>query len=73
MTYQSEGSYSTSIGKDNSDQGRNITMGIDLTITIFLIMFFLYQIFISRLEMRAKGSPISIKDYAIKVTNIQKG
>lgn len=73
IVYQSEGSYSTSIGKENADQGRNVTIGIDLTITVFLIMFFIYQIFISRLEMRAKGAPISIKDYAVKVTRIQKG
>ena len=72
MSYQSEGSYSTSIGKQNADKGLEITLAVDLIISIFLIIFFLYQIFISKIELRARFSPHNIKDYAVKVSITSK-
>lgn len=72
MDYQSEGSYSSAIGKDNADMGMQMTLGVDLTITLFLIMFTLYQIYIFKLELRAKYAPISVRDYAVRVSGIPK-
>lgn len=73
LDYQSEGANSSKIGKENGDIGLKVTLAVDLTISIFIMMFALYQIYVSKMEMRAKNSPISIRDYAVKVSNIQKG
>lgn len=73
LEYQSEGANSSKIGKDNGEIGLKVTLAVDLTISIFIMMFALYQIYVSKMEMRAKNSPISIRDYAVKVSNIQKG
>mmetsp|Transcript_25236 Transcript_25236/g.29102 ORF Transcript_25236/g.29102 Transcript_25236/m.29102 type:complete len:96 (+) Transcript_25236:536-823(+) len=65
MEYQSEGSGSTSIGKDNAQIGLNFMLAMDIIITMFLIFFWIYQIFISKIELKSKHSPRSIKNYAV--------
>jgi hypothetical protein len=41
-------------------------------ITILMILFFMYQIYVSRLELRSRDSPFNIKDYAVKVSHLPK-
>jgi hypothetical protein len=41
-----------------------------MTMTVFMILFFMYQLYVSKIEMRAKVAPISVRDYAVKVTHL---
>ena len=70
VSYISQGKFATNIGKDNSEVGRDVVIGVDIVSLIFFWTFLIYQIYTSRVELRAKYSPISIRDYAVKVTNI---
>lgn len=73
LLYQSQGDNASSIGQDNSELGQDVTIAVDLAITVFMLLFILYQAYVSKLELRGKHSPKSIRDYAVKVSNIQKG
>lgn len=72
LVYHSEGSYATSVGKDNAEKGRDFMVGIDMTMTLLMILFFMYQIYVSNIEMRSMKSPISVTDFAVKITHLPK-
>ena len=72
MEYQAEGSFLASIQKDNADKGKYFTLAIDLLMTILMILFFLYQIDVSRMELRSKNALKSVTDYAVRITNLPK-
>lgn len=72
VIYLSQGSYGTGIGKDNSQISLGMVFGIGVTGMLFFIAFVIYQIYISKTELRSKNSPISISDYAVEVSGINK-
>lgn len=43
-----------------------------MVMTILMILFFMYQTDVSRIELRAKNSLYSITDYAVRITNLPK-
>ena len=73
FAYQTVGDSASSIGIDNSQTGLTMILPMDLIITLFFVIFWMYQIFISKIEMNSKNSPISIRNFAVRITNIQKG
>jgi len=72
LEYQAEGSFLASRQKDNADKGFALTFSIDMLATILMILFFVYQIDVSRVELHSKKSLYSITDYSVRVTSLPK-
>lgn len=73
VAYLSQGDYATEIGQDNANTSRDVVLGVDMVSTIFFVAFLVYQVYISKTELRNKHDLISIRDYAVRISSIGKG
>jgi hypothetical protein len=88
VTYQNSALLSTEIQIDNAQRGLDVMLIANVMASVCFIVFIFYHIFASRYEMRSlrnvtKGkayhiiedapSPLSVKEFAVIITNVQKG